>query len=118
MTKFQERFNAKMKEWYDSDKSSSNLFTTEYERMLAYLWACSEARKSEENIPETKEFGSANRTAIGDLNYSQLLRTRDYCCGCGETYRLENLSICVECDNLFCYRCNRRRCGCSGEVVG
>ncbi|NJM21807.1 MAG: hypothetical protein HC836_39840 [Richelia sp. RM2_1_2] len=118
MTKFQKRFNAKMKEWYDSDKSITNLFTTEYQRMLAYLWAFSEARKSEENISEIKEFGSANRKAIGDSNYDNLLRTRDYCCRCGETYRLENLSICVECDNLFCYRCNRRICGCSGEVVG
>lgn len=71
MTKFQERFNAKMKEWYDSDKSSTKLFTTEYERMLAYLWACSEARKSEENIAEIKEFGKTN---IKLTNLSMVLR--------------------------------------------
>lgn len=118
MTKFQERFNAKMKEWYDSDKSTTKLFATEYDRMLAYLWAINEARKSEENISEIKEFGRANIKALGDSNYSQLLRTRDYCCRCSETYRLENLSICVECDNLYCYRCSRRICRCGGEVVG
>ncbi|MEL6462286.1 MAG: hypothetical protein AAFQ91_29385 [Cyanobacteria bacterium J06621_15] len=63
MAKFQERFNAKMKEWYDSDKS-----TTEYERILAYLWSFNKPRKSEENIAEIEEFGRANIKALGDSN--------------------------------------------------
>ncbi|MEO1433641.1 MAG: hypothetical protein AAFV71_32195 [Cyanobacteria bacterium J06633_8] len=116
MSKFKERFLVKMKEWQESDKSSTKLFSTEYDRILAYLWANSKARKSDEKITEIKEFGSANHKAID--NYSKLLCTRDYCCCCGETFRLENLSICVDCNNKFCYRCNENICRCHGEIVG
>ncbi|MEL6166991.1 MAG: hypothetical protein AAFR37_25795 [Cyanobacteria bacterium J06628_3] len=50
MSKFKERFLVKMKEWQESDKSSTKLFSTEYDRMLAYLWANSKARKNDIDI--------------------------------------------------------------------
>lgn len=61
--------------------------------------------------------------------YNGLLSTRDWCSRCGESYRIENLSLCTHCDRLRCYRCQddlathdngNRRCTCQwgGEIVG
>ncbi|HEX4231140.1 MAG TPA: hypothetical protein VHZ07_20855 [Bryobacteraceae bacterium] len=33
----------------------------------------------------------------------ELMRERDYCCICNETYRGENLSFCTNCTSLFGY---------------
>jgi hypothetical protein len=35
--------------------------------------------------------------------YDKFLATRDWCSVCGESYRLENLSLCTHCDSLFGY---------------
>jgi hypothetical protein len=61
--------------------------------------------------------------------YETLMRTRDYCSECGETFRIENLSFCTHCTALFGY-CHSSiggraangnpkcpRCG-VGEIVG
>lgn len=118
MPKFRERFEAKMTEWINSGKSETAVFSLEYDRMCAYLWSISAARKTEEFSEDIISFGKANIQALGDAQYNKMLRIREHCCGCGETYRLENLSICIECFNGYCYRCFRGRCSCSGELVG
>ena len=127
MSTFKERLNTALTRWIESGKSSTELFATEYERMRVYLWVFSPGAKKEEVGEDLIEFGRANRQAIGNENYDRMLRKREYCSLCGETYKLENLSICVNCDNLFCYRCTgqygtasngNRRCSCGEELVG
>lgn len=118
MATFRERFEAKMNEWINSEKSETAVFSGEYDRLCAYLWSHGAARKTEEFSQDIISFGKANFQAFGDDNYDKMLRQRDYCNGCCETYKLENLSICVECRNVYCYRCARNSCSCGGELVG
>ena len=118
MSTFRERFETRMNQWINSSKSETAVFTLDEERMYAYLWSLSKARKTEEFSEEIISFGKANIQALGNAQYDKMLRTREYCSGCGETYKLENLSICIECRNGYCYRCIRGRCFCGGELVG
>ncbi|NJM21502.1 MAG: hypothetical protein HC836_43845 [Richelia sp. RM2_1_2] len=118
MPKFKERFYAQIIKWQDSGKSNTEVFANNYDKVCAYLWTYSAARAPAEITPEVKEFGDANFKSLGDANYNTMLGTRESCCFCGETYKLENLSICVDCVNLYCYRCSRSACGCGGELVG
>ena len=118
MSTFRERFEAKMTEWINSSKSETAVFPLDEDRMCAYLWAFSKARKTEEFSEEITSFGKANIQALGNAQYDKMLRTRQYCSGCSETYKLENLSICIECRNVYCYRCIRGSCFCGGELVG
>ena len=48
MPKFRERFESKMTEWINSSKSETEVFPFEYDRLRAFLWSRSEARKAEE----------------------------------------------------------------------
>jgi hypothetical protein len=52
---------------------------------------------------------------------------RDNCSLCGESYRVDNMSVCTHCFSFYCWRCVGRRethpngnyaCGCGGELVG
>ncbi len=118
MPKFRERFEAKMTEWINSSKSETAVFPFEYDRLRAFLWSHSEARKAEEFSENITRFGSANFRALGDDKYNEMLRIREGCRCCGVTYKLENLSLCVECENSYCYRCVSNSCSCGGELVG
>jgi len=118
MPKFRERFEAKMTEWINSSKSETAVFSLEYDQMCAYLWAMSAARKTEEFSEDIISFGKANYQALGNAQYDKMLRTRECCSDCGETYKLENLSICIECGSVSCYRCVSNPCSCGGELVG
>ncbi|GLZ81749.1 hypothetical protein Afil01_65560 [Actinorhabdospora filicis] len=54
----------------------------------------------------------------GELGWIGMLHQRGYC-ACGQTNRLENMTICVECASYECwecYGCHRARTG--HEVVG
>ncbi|MEA5567630.1 hypothetical protein [Anabaena sp. UHCC 0399] len=127
MANFRERIKTAAQRWKDSAKSDTELFSKDYDRMLVFLWCHSRGGKTEGYSDDIAEFAQANKAAIGDDNYNKMLRTREYCDGCGERYKLENLSICVECCNLYCYRCvgqrgissnGNYRCSCSGDLVG
>jgi hypothetical protein len=53
----------------------------------------------------------------GDGAYWALMSARMSCDACGETYKLENLSICPNCFRTRCYR-HGRTCACGHEAVG
>jgi hypothetical protein len=120
MAKFRERVEAKITGWINSGKSDTEMlvFSEDYDRVRALLWSSRNARKGEKFSEEIVGLGKANLQALGKANYDNMLMMRDCCSGCGETYRLENLSICVDCDCTFCYRCTGKHCGCGGELVG
>jgi hypothetical protein len=52
---------------------------------------------------------------------------RDNCSSCGESYRVDNMSVCTHCFRNYCWRCvgeqkkhpnGNPACGCGGELVG
>ncbi|MBD2359562.1 hypothetical protein H6G41_34350 [Tolypothrix sp. FACHB-123] len=127
MPNFRERMQSAVKLWQDNHKNQAYLFSQDYDRMLVYLWCHSRGGKKEGYSEDIAEFAAANRKAIGDVNYAKMLRVREYCDFCSETYKLENLSICIDCRNVYCYRCAANHgvcsngnysCVCGGDLVG
>lgn len=53
----------------------------------------------------------------GDDAYWELMSSRMDCSACGEIYKLENLSICPNCYQTYCYR-HGRTCCCGCDTVG
>ncbi|MBI1250704.1 MAG: hypothetical protein GC189_04445 [Alphaproteobacteria bacterium] len=49
--------------------------------------------------------------------YWDALAARMTCDACGESSKLENLSVCPNCFSAFCYR-HGRNCPCGGETLG
>lgn len=49
--------------------------------------------------------------------YWQALSERMNCAACGETYRLENTSICPNCFKTYCYK-HERTCVCGHATLG
>ncbi len=73
----------KLRCWLDSNGAKAEGVS----ERLQHYYAAAEA-KFEESAPEW---------------YDKFLRTKDWCSICGETYRLENLSLCTHCDVLLGY---------------
>jgi hypothetical protein len=57
------------------------------------------------------------RAQPGDDPYWAFLSQRMACDGCGDTSKIENLSICPNCFNTYCYR-HGRDCECGHVTVG
>jgi len=93
---------------------------------LLYCWFLDhgsqrhEARRSPlAGSPVVRDLVAASLAAMGgESGWNRMLRQRETCT-CGETNRLENMSICVECVMYECWECSgdhRRTTG--HEVVG
>jgi hypothetical protein len=127
MANFREKMKQAVKLWQENNKDEAYLFPDDYDRILIYLWCHSQGAKKEGFSEEIAEFAAANRKAIGDAKYDEMMRFKDYCDFCGQRYKLENLSICINCRNFYCYRCSTNRglcangnyrCVCDGDLVG
>jgi hypothetical protein len=118
MSKFKNIFSEKMQQWQVNGKQDADVFSNPHDQICAFLWNYSYARQPEEKTPEVKEFALANRRVLGDAEYEKILRVRQYCNCCYSTYKIENLSICVDCHQFYCYRHSSRNCFCGGELVG
>ncbi|MEQ1617017.1 MAG: hypothetical protein ABL883_01575 [Terricaulis sp.] len=57
------------------------------------------------------------RAQPGADPYWDFLSTRMDCDNCGERNRLENLSICPNCFNVYCSK-HERKCACGHNLVG
>ncbi|GAA2136253.1 hypothetical protein [Glycomyces algeriensis] len=69
------------------------------------------------DAPEIRDLVAASLAAIGgQAGWVRMLGRRDYC-ECGQTSKLENLSVCVDCGRHWCWECSGTRCR-GHEVVG
>jgi hypothetical protein len=72
--------------------------------------------------PEIAEYIAASRRRLGgDAAWDEILRRKIACDGCEDTFRVENLSICTDCFNFFCYQCKGDSWhpgSCGGLLVG
>jgi hypothetical protein len=76
-----------------------------------------EARAPLADAPEIRGLVDESFDAIGGpAGWNRMLRLRDYC-ECGQSSRLENLAVCVDCGRYWCWECDRSRCG-GHEIVG
>ena len=116
--------------WEASGRAPAALLTSEWQLLTLRCWLYSEGAKAQSISPLLAEFAHESFAAIEARApdwYEALLRERDHCSGCGERYRVENLSVCTKCLNTYCFRCDaftplapngNRLHSCGGEIVG
>lgn len=88
------------------------------EAMAALLWL----GENEANFPRAKEALALVKAfwkgqSSDEDAYWSFLSERSVCAECGERYRVENLSVCPNCFNLYCPR-EARICDCGGTLLG
>lgn len=116
---------AKAELWDKDGRPQQDLLSGLY-LVAAYCWTTSIGGKNTTYNPLISDL---IKTSFDNssFSYEKELRRRCYCISCWETYRLENLGICVYCRGLYCYRCRGKHgiakngnkvCQCGGEVVG
>ena len=103
-----------------------------YEVMRLYCWSGSAGGRKDGLSDALKAHLQALRSELERQDpgwYDRLLSSKDYCDRCGESYRLENVSICTYCSTTFApchpphadyWENGNRQCpSCrKGEIVG
>lgn len=114
-------FEAQAQAWHDAGRPEAKLEKNDWPLLGMYL------RRMYLVTSDTFDaFTEASVAAKGQGWYQTMLRKRDHCHGCYESYRIENLAVCIYCRETYCYRCesrlrregNLRLCGCGGVVLG
>jgi len=121
-----ERLLAYVYYWQINGKGSHGLLRDQ-DYLKTTCWLATHAGSELKALPEVAEFMAACRDAYGGESYERYLRQRDRCTVCGESYKVENVSYCVECHMRYCARCRGDiqrdghggyLCDCGGQVVG
>ena len=77
--------------------------------------------------PVIGEYCAACKAKQPEGWYDKVLWRREYCTGCGQTYKIENMMICTKCHEVYCFPCAGQGkhdekgyslCRCGGELVG
>ena len=124
MKSAKEQLEEKANNWIEQGKSKAALLDN-WQALWAICWLLSPGAKNEQYSENLAEFIKASKELLGS-RWDDMLRERDYCNSCGESYKIENLSLCC-CGSVYCYRClgelgihanGNRLCRCGSEVVG
>ena len=103
------------------------LLLTDWALATAQWWTTSSGAKKDGVSDAWRAFLDACTKDLGPYWSSRYLDEREHCRGCGERYKVDNLSICTNCFDGYCYRCVGRNprhpngngaCACGGELVG
>ena len=81
------------------------------------LWLSYGGKETDEGGVVSAAIDAYWRGQPGKDPYWDFLSNRTDCDACGETYKLENLSICPNCFKTYCYR-HDRTCGCGHKTLG
>ena len=92
-----------------------------------WCWSHSPGGKADGQSPVLAAFIQEAVRIAGEDWIEDLCSERESCRVCGEVYRAENLRLCTDCMDTYCYRCAAAQpaaangnvtCGCGGELVG
>ncbi len=84
-------------------------------------------QKTPDISPAIAEYLAACEAILPENWYFKVMCQRYYCAGCGDTYKISNLSICTRCHDVYCPKCANlgvnsgngfSHCRCGGELVG
>lgn len=81
------------------------------------LWLAEDAAKADNDGAVRSAIDAHWKTLPGADPYWDFLSTRGACSRCGETNKYENLAVCPNCFNTFCYR-EPRACDCGHVALG
>ena len=119
-------FESRAAEW-DSKERPPNLLIDGLRLMALRCWIHTVGGKSDGVSETLNAFRLASEAAQPAGWYDRLLSERSSCQKCGESYHVENLSVCTDCLSKYCPGCangraatanGNRGCGCGGELVG
>ncbi len=122
-----ERFEAAAAKWVASGRSKAKLQTHDWALLQLVCWNHSPGAKKEGVSDTLADYIAASRALKPDGWYDFMLSAKDSCTRCGETYRVENLQFCTDCEGTYCYQCvgaypkgenGNPQHGCGGEIVG
>lgn len=83
--------------------------------------------KTPDISPVIDEYLAACEAKLPQDWYDKIMWRKSSCSSCGETYKIENLRICTQCHDLYCYSCagqigkdefGFQICRCGGELTG
>jgi hypothetical protein len=121
------RYLAAAEAWKAAGCPLELLVRNEYELLAMRCWLQSQGAQGVEEVVEEFRDACVKNYEMDFPNWwKSLLSRREYCDRCGETYKIENLSICTGCMGTYCYKCidnnhapnGNRQHGCGGEIVG
>lgn len=122
-----QRYESLAAQWHSSGRPSSMLLGG-YSLIRLRCWAYSVGAKAEGFSELLLVFLRASEAAQHRDWLDAYFSEQEFCRGCGESYRFENVSFCTACNRTYCYRCKSNNpqaangniaCACgNGEVVG
>ncbi len=98
--------------WDKNGNAPEFLLTKDWDRMVSLYWR---SKHESECSFVLSEFIDANKAAVDEDAWHSVLCSRFRCNRTGDTYKLDNLSICVLCDRTWF---GGGVCSCGGELVG
>jgi hypothetical protein len=116
--------------WHQTGRTAIRLMTGEYQLTALRCWVGGlPAGAADPELALIRAFAVASVQQANQQNprwYESFLATRSSCGQCGESYRVENLSICTVCSAEVCPNCKTQahpRTGryahyCGGDLVG
>lgn len=122
-----ERLEQALTRWIEHGRGDQELLQ-DWEYLRVYCWLYSKSGARYLTNPDVQAYFKASQAHFGQTGYIHLLQQRSSCAICKTPYHIENLSICTECDNGYCYRCSHEtfprneygdlQCACGGVIVG
>lgn len=87
--------------------------------LVARCWSIHMERNAPGKINNNVlEYIQASYDATGDDGWVYILHRKRQCISCGETYRVENIGMCTDCFNFYCFNCHDKHIHCPGIIVG
>jgi len=100
---FAEKVQKAAFDWQQSGRKTELLWTG-MTAALADLWAYHHEQQGDPAI--TKELAAFITASMERIDIDAVWGQRRNCAGCGERYKLENMSTCIECSKTLCWRCS------------
>jgi hypothetical protein len=121
-----DRYEALAAAWQLAGRSSTGLLSG-WELLQLQCWSHSDGAKRQSFSSTLSDYLNASVNAQSADWVEDLCGDRESCRVCGEVYRVENLQLCTDCLDTYCYRCAAAQtsatngnpsCSCGGELVG
>lgn len=112
--------------WDDAGRPDSMLVDG-YDLIALRSWTFSRGAAVDGMSELLQAFVRASEKAQPEDWLDAYLSERETCRRCGESYRLENIMLCTQCDRTYCHKCmadehraanGNIACVCGGELVG
>lgn len=100
-----------------AELARSGAALTDLQAIAGKLWLANGGAAADEDGAIAAAIAAYWKAQPGADPYWEALDTRTTCDACGETFKLENLSICPNCFSLACYK-HDRACACGHARVG